>query len=160
MMKIRLLSVFGIVFFMVFANISVWANDAVKVYSWEGSYEDAKFSVQDAIVGKGLKVVYEGHMATMLERTSKAVGKPNPYLHGEYLLFCSARHSNASVNADPQNIGMCPYIIFLYETKKQPGTIQIGYRKPVGGQTAESKSALKAIDELIHSIVKEAAEVE
>ncbi len=160
MMNARPLSVFALAFFVVFANISVWANEAVKVYGWEGSYDDAKFSVQDAIVGKGLKVVYEGHMATMLERTSKAVGKPNPYLHGEYLLFCSASHSNASVNADPQNIGICPYIIFLYETKKKPGTIHIGYRRPVGGQTPESKVALKAIDELIHSIVKEAAEVE
>ncbi len=136
------------------------ANDAVKVYSWKGTYDDAKFSVQDAIVGKGLKVVYEGHMATMLERTSKAVGKPNPYLHGEYLLFCSARHSNASVNADHQNIGICPYIIFLYETKKEPGVVQIGYRRPTGGESAKSKKALKEIDDLIHSIVKEAAEVE
>ena len=146
--------------FLMFSVLPVQANEAVKVYSWKGSYEDAKFSLQDAIIGKGLKVVYEGHMSTMLERTSKDVGKPNPYLHAEYLLFCSAKLSNASVNADPQNIGICPYIIFLYELKKEPGLIKIGYRKPSGGESKESKAALKAIDILVDSIAKEAAEIE
>ncbi len=145
---------------LLFSSTLSFANDAVTVYSWKGTYDDAKFGVQDAIIGKGLKVVYEGHMSVMLERTSKAVGKPNPYIHAEYLLFCSARHSNASVNADHENIGICPYIIFLYEAKKEPGVIKIGYRRPSGGETPESKKALKEIDDLIHSIVKEAAEVE
>ncbi len=160
MIRLKTISILGVFLGLISMSVSAWANDAVKAYAWKGSFEDAKFAVQDAIVGKGLKVVYEGHMATMLERTSEAVGKPNPYLHGEYLLFCSARHSNASVNADVQNIGVCPYNIFLYETKKEPGTIQIGYRRPSGGESDASKKALIAIDKLIDSIVREAAEVE
>lgn len=136
------------------------AKSPIVLYETEDAYEDIKADLENAIIGKGLKVVYNGHMAAMLERTSKAVGAPNPYKHAEYFLFCSARHSNASVNADNKNIGYCPYNIFMYETKAKPGITHIGYRKPVGGDSEASRKALAAIDKLIDSIAREAAGLE
>ena len=146
--------------FLALAFPPAYAKSPIVLYETEDAYEDIKADLENAIIGKGLKVVYNGHMAAMLERTSRAVGAPNPYKHAEYFLFCSARHSNASVNADNKNIGYCPYNIFMYETKAKPGTTYVGYRKPLGGDSEASRKALAAIDKLIDSIAREAAGVE
>lgn len=147
-------------FLSVGLTFSAQAENPLVTYETELDFEDAKMDLENAIIGKGLKTVYTGHMATMLERTSKETGTPNPYKHAEYVLFCSAKLSSTSVNADNKNIGFCPYIIFLYETKAKPGWTTIGYRKPLGGQSEASKKALVAIDKLINSVAREAAGVE
>ena len=92
----------------------------------------------------------------MLERTGADVGSNKQiYVNAEFVLFCSAKLSRAMVEADPGNLGYCPYVVFLYEAAATPGEIVVGYRRPAAGNEA-SKQALAAIDALLDGIVKEA----
>ena len=128
----------------------------LKTYGKKGSYEDVKFELNDAIIRRGLAVDYIGHINNMLERTGADVGSSKRiYVNAEFFLFCSAKLSRAMVEADPGNLGFCPYVVFLYEAAAKPGEIVIGYRRPPAGNDA-SKQALAAIDTLLDGIVKDA----
>ena len=50
------------------------ANETSTVYDFDGSFEDATFSVESAIVGKGLVIDYVSHTGEMLNRTGDDVG--------------------------------------------------------------------------------------
>jgi len=127
--------------------------------SVQGQFADVQLGVENAIINRGLVVDYRGHFGKMLERTGSAVGSAEQvYTHAEWLQFCSATLSRAMVEADPRNLGFCPYTIVLYELAAQPGTVQIGYRVPGKAGDAASMKALGAIDALLAGIVAEAAE--
>ena len=93
----------------------------------------------------------------MLERTGADVGSSKPvYRQAEYFTFCSAKLSRSMMEADPANIGFCPYVVFIYETAAAPGTISVGYRRPPAQGSDASRAALADIDALLDGIVKEA----
>ena len=67
----------------------------------------------------------------MLERTGADVGSTKKiYANAEFFMFCSAKLSRAMIEADPANVGYCPYVVFLYEAAEKPGEIVVGYRRP------------------------------
>jgi hypothetical protein len=141
---------------MLVAGVGNAVAQDLKTYSKQGSYEDVKFELNDAIIRRGLAVDYTGHINKMLERTGADVGSSKQiYVNAEFFLFCSAKLSRAMVEADPGNLGYCPYVVFLYEAAAKPGEIVIGYRRPPAGNEA-SKQALAAIDALLDGIVKDA----
>ena len=53
---------------------SVQAEETSTFYTYDGSFEDAAFSVESAIVGKGLVIDYVSHTGEMLNRTAADVG--------------------------------------------------------------------------------------
>ena len=53
--------------------LPVAAQDAVT-YPFEGSFDDATFSVESAIIGRGLVIDYVSHTGDMLNRTAADVG--------------------------------------------------------------------------------------
>jgi len=65
--------------------------------------------------------------------------------------------SRKMVEADPANIVFCPYVIVIYSLAGDPGTVYVGYRRPQQVGTPASRASLKAVDELLSGIVKEAA---
>ena len=136
-----------------------FANEApLKTYTTSTSYEDVVQDMKDAITDAGLKIDYGGKISEMLERTGKDLGaKIKVYKHAEFMQFCSASLTRKMMEADPANMGVCPYIVFIYETVKKPGTVTLGYRRPIGAPGEASKKALGHIDALLDSIVKEAA---
>lgn len=122
-----------------------------------GAFDDVKFDLGNAIIERGLVVDYAGNVAGMLDRTGADVGSTTKlYKHAEYMLFCSAKLSRAMMEADPTNIGFCPFVIFLYERADKPGEIVVGYRPPVARGTDASKAALAEIDALLKGIVSDA----
>ncbi|MFT5508237.1 MAG: hypothetical protein ACI89J_001311 [Hyphomicrobiaceae bacterium] len=123
-----------------------------------GDYETALFGLENAIVNRGLTVDHTGHVDKMLERTSKATGGQSPYLGARYLSFCSAKLSQAAMQADPDNLAACPYVMFAYELKAEPGKARIGYRRPIASEKPAAQKALANIEKLLDAIVKEAAE--
>ena len=130
---------------------------ALKLYSKSASYDDVKFELQNAIIGRGLNVDFNGQLSKMLERTGADVGSSKPvYRQAEYFTFCSAKLSRSMMEADPANIGFCPYVVFIYETAAAPGTISVGYRRPPAQGSDASRAALADIDALLDGIVKEA----
>ena len=131
-------------------------------FTKQGAFEDVLQDVKDAIINRGLLIDYTGHIDKMLERTSEAAGSVtstgarSPYKNAKYMHFCSAKLTHEAISANPYNLSICPYVVFLFETNAQPGKIVVGYRRPIPGPSVRSQKALAKIDALLESIVKEA----
>jgi hypothetical protein len=130
------------------------AADDLFTRSKAGSFEDVKFDLTNAIVERGLVIDYTGFIGRMLERTGADVGSTKPlYRNAEYVVFCSAKLSREMMEADPANIGFCPYVIFIYERADKPGEIFVGFRQPPARGSADSQKALAAVAALLKDIV-------
>lgn len=131
----------------------------LDIRSKKASYEDVKFELQNAIVSRGLTVDFTGNVGGMLERTGTDVGSARPiYRQAEYFTFCSARLSRATMEAEPSNLGFCPYVVFIYETVGAPGTTHVGYRRPPAHGSEASRAALAEVGKLLDAIVKDAVQ--
>jgi len=139
------------------ALASAAAAQEIRSYAKKSAFDDVKFELTNAIVGRGLVIDYTGQIGKMLERTGADVGSTKPlYAKAEFFTFCSAKLSRAMMEADPANIGFCPYVIFIYEAAGKPGETVVGYRRPVLVGNEASRKALAEIDALLDGIVKEA----
>lgn len=118
------------------------AQDATT-YPFDGSFEDATFAVESAIVDRGLVIDYRSHVGEMLNRTGADVGSAvKIYDQADVFLFCSAVLSRKVMEADPLNIAHCPYGIFVTDRE---GQVAIGYRHLPEGAMQEVQTFLDAI---------------
>lgn len=133
-----------------------------KAVKTKGNFEDVEFDLKDAIVNRGLKIDYIGHLGKMLSRTSDAVGSTtelgskSPYVHAKYYQFCSAQLTHEVVSANPLNISVCPYVVFVFELKSEPGVIHVGYRRPFAGPSAITKKAVNKVEALLAAVIADA----
>jgi uncharacterized protein (DUF302 family) len=122
------------------------AQEAV-LHDFDGSFDDATFAVESAIVGQGLVVDYVSHTGDMLNRTGEDVGSDVEIFDAaDIFLFCSAIVSRSVMEADPMNVIHCPYNIFVLE---KDGKVQVGHRTYPEGPMQE-------VQALLEGIVKEA----
>jgi uncharacterized protein (DUF302 family) len=128
----------------------------LKIYETQGEYEDVRQDLVDAIIGQGYVIDYNGHPSEMLKRTRKDVGGKPLYSEAEYLVFCSAVLSRKAMESDIRNVGYCPYILTVYETNRNPGTIYVSYRKLTS--TSNMDSSLLAVENMLDEIAREAVE--
>jgi uncharacterized protein (DUF302 family) len=135
------------------------AAQAIKTYEKSGtSYDDVRFDLTNAIVGAGLSVSSTGRVGEMLDRTGEAVGSTKKiYRNAEFFTFCSAKVTRALVEADPLNIAFCPTTMFLFEPEDRPGTVVVGYRRPVATD-ARSAAAVTAAEALLDQIARDAVQ--
>ncbi|MDX2290250.1 MAG: DUF302 domain-containing protein [Hyphomicrobiaceae bacterium] len=141
------------------AGGQAWAGGEWKSYVKKGSIADTLVDLEQAIVGRGLKIDYTGNVSGMLDRTGPDVGSTRKvYIGAQYFQFCSAQLTRQMVEADPANIGYCPFIVFAYERAARPGEVVAGYRTLGPGSNEESVKAIKAMTEMLDGIVKEAME--
>lgn len=125
------------------------AADQAVTYPFEGSFADATFAVENAIIGRGLVVDYVSHTGAMLNRTAADVGSEKKLFdEADIFLFCSAQISRSVMEADPMNIAHCPYGIFVAD---QAGEITIGYRTYPDGPMQEVQTLL---DEIAHEALE------
>ncbi len=118
------------------------------VYDYEGSFDDATFGVESAIVGRGLVVDWVSHVGDMLERTRADVGSDVVIFDSaDIYMFCSATLSRKVMEADPANIAHCPYGVFVTD---KDGSVQVGYRNQPDG-------AMQEVQALLDEIAREAA---
>jgi uncharacterized protein (DUF302 family) len=118
------------------------AQDVIT-YDFEGSFEDATFALESAIVDRGLVIDYVSHVGDMLNRTGEDVGSDEViFENADIYLFCSAAVSRRVMEADPMNIVHCPYSIFVAE---QDGEVMIGHRAYPNGPMQEVEAMLDAI---------------
>ncbi|MHA6267677.1 DUF302 domain-containing protein [Aliiroseovarius sp. CAU 1755] len=128
-------------------NHAMQETDHAVTYAFDGDFDDATFSVETAIVGKGLVIDYVSHTGDMLERTKGDVGSDVTIFDAaDIFLFCSAQTSREVMETDPMNIAFCPYGIFV--TDKE-GEVRIGYRKYPDGD-------MQKVQALLDGIVKDA----
>lgn len=123
------------------------------------AYSDVRIDLQNAIINQGLTIDYNGKLGDMLKRTAKDVGaKGDLYIDAEYFTFCSSRLSRKMMEADPVNMGLCPYMMFLYERVGNEGKVTVGYKEmPMRGDEGSQK-ALTEINTLLEAILQETAE--
>ncbi|WP_434286605.1 DUF302 domain-containing protein [Celeribacter sp. SCSIO 80788] len=125
----------------------VLANDQAITFDYDGTFEDAAFAVEDAIISKGLVIDYRSHTGEMLERTREDVGSDVVLFDAaDVFLFCSATVSRQVMEADPMNIVHCPYSIFVAD---QAGKVTIGFHDYPDGP-------MQAVEDLLTEIVEEA----
>ena len=123
----------------------------------KAKFEDVKDDVVNAVTKRGLVVDYTTHIGAMLDRTAKDVGATKRiYARAEEVQFCSATLSRKMMEADPANIVFCPYVIVIYSLAADPGTVHVGYRRPPQAGSPASRASLKAVDDLLSGIVREA----
>lgn len=124
------------------------AEDAFT-YPFEGSFEDATFAIESAIVGRGLVIDFVSHVGDMLNRTGADVGSDAMiFKNADIFLFCSAVVSRQVMEKDPMNITHCPYGIFVMET--DDGVV-VGHKDYPDG-------AMQVVEDLMQQIVAEAIE--
>ena len=149
---------------LAFSSLALAQKDFTpRHYTRAGTFEDVLQDLKDAVINRGLVIDYVGHVDKMLNRTSAAAssvtesGSKSPYLNAKYLQFCSAKLTHASVSANPFNLSICPYVVFIFEAKTDPGKIIVGYRRPIPpGPSQLTKKAFAEIDKLLDGIAKEA----
>ena len=126
------------------------ADATSTVYSYDGSFDDAAFSVESAIIDKGLNIDYTSHVGDMLSRTGQDVGSDvNLFDNAEIYIFCSAVLSRKMMEADPLNIAHCPYGIFVADRE---GEVTVGYRNYPEGPMQEVQSLL---DEIVNEALSD-----
>ena len=127
---------------------SAIAQEAI-VTPYDGSFDDATFAVESAIVDQGLVIDYVSHVGEMLNRTGSDVGSDvKLYDNAQIFVFCSATVSRAVMEADPGNLVHCPYGIFVADTD---GEVTVGYRSYPEGP-------MQQVQDLLASIVASATE--
>lgn len=125
-----------------------WAADVTSV-PFDGSFDDATFAVESAIVDRGLVIDYTSHVGEMLNRTGADVGSDKMiFKAADIFVFCSAVLSREMMEADPMNIGHCPYGIFVADGADG---VVVGYRNYPEGP-------MKKVEALLGEIVQEAVE--
>jgi len=133
------------------------AKDYMTRYTVKGAFEDVRDKVVFTIEGRGLVINNTSHIGDMLERTGKDLGAGKQiFLKAEALEFCSATLSRTMMETDPHNIVFCPYTVNIYVLPADPKTVHLSFRKPDLVGSAQSKKSLKAVDDLLNSIIKEA----
>ena len=116
--------------------------------SFDGSFEDATFAVESAIVGQGLVIDYVSHVGEMLNRTGGDVGSDKMlFKNADIFVFCSAVISREVMEADPMNIAHCPYGVFVAETDDG---VMIGRRDYPAGP-------MDKVEAMLDGIISEAA---
>lgn len=134
---------------LAFAATGAVAEEQATTYAFDGSFEDAAFAVESAIIGRGLVIDYVSHTGEMLNRTAADVGSDKElFTEADIFLFCSAQISRKVMEADPMNIAHCPYGIFVAERE---GAVTVGYRNYPEGE-------MQQVQELLDGIVREAME--
>ncbi len=110
---------------------------------FDGSFDDATFAVENAIVGKGLVIDHVSHVGDMLNRTGADVGSTaKVFDNADVFLFCSAVVSREVMEADPMNIEFCPYGIFVTD---RDGQVMIGHRSFPDGPMQNVQALLDEI---------------
>ncbi|MDT3708347.1 MAG: DUF302 domain-containing protein [Thiobacillus sp.] len=136
---------------------SSWAtDDFAKVFKTEGEFQYVRDAIEVAIEGKGIKINHTNKIAEMLERTGKDLGATKQvYVNGEQFEFCSAVASRRMMEADPNAMTMCPYIVSVY-TLPNDKHVYIAYRKPPLTRNPELNRALADVEKLLEEIIQDA----
>jgi uncharacterized protein (DUF302 family) len=133
------------------------ADDHMVVFTKTGNFDDVRDDVKMAITDRGMVINNVSHVGEMLERTGKDLGDSKQiFVKAEALEFCSAVVSRKMMEADPDNIVFCPYVISVYVVPGKPKEVRVAYRKPQIVGSPASQKALKVVDELLSGIVKDA----
>ena len=155
------------VFFFIFISLAFLPNgshasdgtELVEVVAIESTFEDVKERVIFAVESQGLIVDHTSDVGGMLARTGKDLGESQViYGNAVVLEFCSALYSRRMAKFSPDLLAFCPYAISVYTLHGQPDTTFVAFKRIARGvSNHEAREVLKQIDDLLMTIVEEAA---
>jgi len=120
----------------------VAAQDVVT-YPFKGTFGDATFAVESAILDRGLVKSITSHVGDMLNRTREDVGSDVKLFEAaDIFVFCSATLSREVMEENPMNIAQCPYGIFVAE---RDDAVMVGYRTYPEGEMQKVQALLDEI---------------
>jgi hypothetical protein len=128
----------------------------LQVYEKKAAFADVRQNLIDAIINRGYVLDFDGRVGDMLKRTRADVGGKPLYREAEYMVFCSAVLSRKTMEIDIHNIGYCPYVVTVYESKANPGTVYVSYRKLTTSDNRDN--SLAAVEKMLDEIASEAVE--
>jgi uncharacterized protein (DUF302 family) len=129
----------------------------VKTVRVSGDFKDIRDSVRQAIEGKGINIAHTLPAGDMLNRTGKDFGiAVNTFIQAETVEFCSARISHRLVQANPENILLCPFTISIYVLTTDPENVRLSYRRPFTLPDDNSQAAVQEVVQLIEGVISEA----
>jgi uncharacterized protein (DUF302 family) len=130
------------------------AAQDVITYTVDENFDDLLFSLENAIIDRGLNIDGHSHVGDMLERTKGDVGSDvTIFSHADVLSFCSADVSRQVMEADHMNVMFCPYDIFVFALPGEEGKSTIGFRTYPEG-------AMQMVQNLLDEIARDAAGIE
>ena len=139
---------FALLMALSLAPVAALADEPV-VTEYGGSFEDAAFALESAIVGQGLVIDFVSHVGDMLNRTAEDVGSDETlFSRADIYIFCSAVVSREVMEADPMNVAYCPYGIFVAE---RSGQVLMGRQDYPAGP-------MDKVEEMLDAIIAEATE--
>jgi len=120
--------------------------EPVVSYKVDQDVDEVLFSLENEIIGRGLKIDSVSHVGDMLVRTQIDVGATRQiYRTAEVMTFCSATLSRKMMEINPANISFCPYKIFVFATMEEPDKTIIGHDTFPAGEMKEVEAYLDAI---------------
>jgi uncharacterized protein (DUF302 family) len=121
-------------------------------------YAQTLATLKDVIAGKGISLSHTLPPAEMLARTGPAYGITEQVLkHGEMIEFCSAKISHQLIQANFENITLCPFSISIYVLNADPDNVRLTFRKPYVLNDA-SKQPVEEMTKLLMDIIQETSE--
>lgn len=139
------------------ADITAVKSGIAVIRSKQAQFDAVRENIVMAIENRGVKIDHESFIADMLERTGKDIGATKKvYGHADQIQFCKADLSRAMMEADPQNMVYCPFIISLYTLPGRPDTVHVAYRKLLAPSASPAtRKALDNIEKMLDEIVVE-----
>lgn len=120
--------------------------EAVVTYDSSQTFDDVVFALENSIIGHGLEVDGQSHLAELLDRAREDLGGGTKVFdQAEVYSFCSGKLAQKLVIADPLNIAYCPYTMFVFVRTDMPEVTTIGYRTMPDGPLKEVEALLDAI---------------
>lgn len=151
---------FALLSVLLFSLSAQAGGEHLVVKTKQGSFEDVRDDLVNAIESRGIRINHFNYIADMLERTGRDLGATKQvYVKGEQVEFCKSDLSRAQMEADPVNMVFCPYIISVYTTPADPAKVHVAFRRPLAPGAGEAtRQALRDIEKLLAEIVAEAVE--
>lgn len=152
-------SIIAVIVGLILIRISpvAMATNPIVTHAIEEEYEYILDNLRNAIIGRGMKINDELHASDMLNRTAADLGfERNVFIHATTLEFCNALISHQLVQANPNNLVLCPFTVSVYVLTGAPDTVHVAYQVPAAGP--ESEGVLDEIEALLRGIVVEALE--
>jgi hypothetical protein len=154
--KALLAGAFILLIVIVMYSSSVRATPAVTT---QADFETVSFDIENAIINRGFVIDFKGDIAKMLVNTSNVTTNTKDddsaiYQQATFWQFCSSDITRRLVELAPENLRHCPFVIYAYETKKEPGNVYLGYRHV--GEPDSNLDIFQEINSLLEAIVSEA----
>lgn len=138
--------------------VAVFSDEPlIKTVIVSGDFKEVRDVVRQAIEGRGINIAHILSASDMLNRTGEDYGiKENVFIQAETVEFCDARISHHLVQANPENILLCPFILSIYVLTTDPDHVHLSYRLPFTLSDANSIAITQEVVQLMEEVISEA----